>query len=186
MSLSHAILGFLQQQPLTGYDLKTQCFDISVANFWPADQAQIYRTLDRLEEQGWVESELEIQRDRPNRKVYHITEAGRAELARWLITPQPLPIHREPFLVQLFFAAQLPDETILDLLEQQIAAHEAQLHAYEQIPLPPEVMDNDRELALARLTLDMGIRSETMYLAWLRDAAAAVRRLPARKREDGE
>src|SRR5579875_1236367 len=44
MSLTHAILGFLNRQPMTGYDLKTQCFDISVAYFWPADQAQIYRT----------------------------------------------------------------------------------------------------------------------------------------------
>jgi len=49
MSLPHAILGFLREQPLTGYALKTQRFDVSVANFWPADQAQIYRTLDRLE-----------------------------------------------------------------------------------------------------------------------------------------
>ncbi len=48
MSLPHAILGFLREQPLTGYALKTQRFDVSVANFWPADQAQIYRTLDRL------------------------------------------------------------------------------------------------------------------------------------------
>lgn len=179
MSLSHAILGFLRRQPLTGYELKTQCFDVSVANFWPADQAQIYRTLDRLEEQGWATSTLEVQRDRPNRKVYSITAAGRAELTRWLTTPQPLPVHREPFLVQLYFAAELPDEAILDLLEGQIAAHEAQLRAYEAIPLP--AIDDarlGREFALARLTLELGLRSEQMYLAWLRDAIGHVRRLP--------
>ena len=182
MSLPHAILGFLREQPLTGYDLKTQCFDVSVSNFWPADQAQIYRTLDRLEEQGWATSAVEIQRERPNRKVYSITEAGRAELARWLAAPQPLPVHREPFLVQLYFAAELPDATILALLAGQIAAHEAQLRAYDEVPLPPpdgpDGPDADRALALARLTLELGLRSERMYLDWLRDAIEHARRLP--------
>lgn len=179
MSLPHAILGFLRERPLTGYELKTRRFDVSMANFWPADQAQIYRTLDRLEERGWAASALEIQRERPNRKVYRITEAGRAELARWLAAPQPLPVHREPFLVQLYFAAALPDATILALLEGQVAAHEAQFRAYAEVPLPPpDGPGADRALTLARLTLALGLRSERMYLDWLRDAIAHARRLP--------
>jgi len=179
MSLPHAILGFLREQPLTGYELKTRRFDVSVANFWPADQAQIYRTLDRLEEQGWATSEVEIQRERPNRRVYRITEAGRVELARWLAAPLPLPVHREPFLVQLYFAAQLPDATILALLEGQVEAHQAQLRAYEEVPLPPlDSPDAGRALALERLTLELGLRSERMYLDWLRDAIEYARRLP--------
>src|SRR3954454_17398860 len=84
MSLTHAILGILQTQSLTGYDLKTQCFDRSIAHFWPADQAQIYRTLDKMTEQGWIESQIEFQDNRPNRKVYSITESGHAELRQWL------------------------------------------------------------------------------------------------------
>ena len=47
MSLGHAILGFLNREPMTGYDLKTRCFDDDAAHFWTADQAQVYRTLDR-------------------------------------------------------------------------------------------------------------------------------------------
>src|SRR5258707_14862615 len=116
MSLMHAILGFLSYKPQTGYDLKTEAFDDSVAHFWPADQAQIYRTLDKLTEQGLVESRIEIQQERPNRKVYQITEAGRAELEAWLQTFQPVPPHRDPFLVQLFFADELPNDAILEQL----------------------------------------------------------------------
>ncbi len=177
MSLAHAILGFLQQQPLTGYALKTQRFDVSVANFWPADQSQIYRTLDSLEERGWATSSPELQQGRPNRNVYRITEAGRAELARWLATPQPLPIHREPFLVQLFFAAQLSDETLLALIAEQTRAHQAQLRAYEETTVrPPEEMGGEDAHALAALTLELGLRSERMYLDWLRDATARIQR----------
>ena len=57
MSLEYAILGFLNYRPLSGYDLK-KVFDNSVRHFWPADQSQIYRTLARLAEQGYVEQEI--------------------------------------------------------------------------------------------------------------------------------
>ena len=49
MSLGHAILGFLSRRPMTGYELKTRCFDQVASHFWTADQAQIYRTLDAID-----------------------------------------------------------------------------------------------------------------------------------------
>ena len=178
MSLAHAILGFLNRRPLTGYDLKVACFDPSVAYFWPADQAQIYRTLDKLNEQGYVESTLEYQDDRPNRKVYSITASGRAELRQWLITPQPLPIHREPFLVQLFFGNELENADIIRLLEGQLALHQQQLATYRAIPLPAvDAPSMSRMLILQRLTLDMGISTEQMCIKWLEDCIEVVRHL---------
>src|SRR5258707_2468853 len=164
MSLMHAILGFLSYQPQTGYDLKTEHFDASVAHFCPADQAQIYRTLEKLTEQGLVESHVEIQEERPNRKVYQLTEAGRAELAQWLRTFQPIPAYREPFLVQLFFANILPNEMILRLLQAQFEARESLLKRYQQIaiPRPDEMPDvkSKRQVSLSQITLDLGIRVE--------------------------
>jgi len=179
MSLPHAILGFLQIEPMTGYDLKTVCFDQSIAHFWPADQSQIYRTLDNLTEKGWVESELEIQTDRPNRKIYSITEAGRAELTRWLQSEQDLPVHREPFLVQLFFSDQLPNEQIITLMERQLAAHEAVLARYRTIEIPNTVLNPPRAVELQGMTLDMGMRIEQMYIDWLRDSIAKIKSLSA-------
>ena len=67
MSLAHAILSLLQQEEMTGYDLKTTCFDQCIAHLWPADQAQIYRTLDKLVEQGRITCTVEIQLAGPNR-----------------------------------------------------------------------------------------------------------------------
>ena len=178
MSLPHAILGLLQSEPMTGYDLKTREFDQSIAHFWPADQAQIYRTLDKMTEEGWVESHVEIQQDRPNRKVYSLTDAGRAELQRWLATPQALPVYREPFLIQIFFAKDLPNEKIIRLLQEQLEGHQARLAHYRQIPLPTldELKDN-RDLTLQRLTLELGIRIEQAYIDWLEMSLAVVRDL---------
>ena len=69
MSLEHAILGFLNYRPFSGYDLK-KIFDTSVRHFWPADQSQIYRTLSRLEENGFAEMEVVEQEDRPDQPGY--------------------------------------------------------------------------------------------------------------------
>ncbi|NJO82590.1 MAG: PadR family transcriptional regulator [Blastochloris sp.] len=178
MSLPHAILGLLTVTPMTGYDLKTQAFDNTIAHFWQADQAQIYRTLATMAESGWVESTLEIQEDRPNRKVYHITEAGREELRRWLNLAQPLPVHREPFLIQLFFAGEMENAAILEHIERQRAAHQALLQQYQRIPMPAlgdPTLDRDR--TFWRLTLEMGMAMERAYIAWLGQCEAVVWRM---------
>ncbi len=175
MSLAHAILGLLQQEERTGYDLKTSCFDQSIAHLWPADQAQIYRTLDKLVEQGWVTCTIEIQHDRPNRKIYSVTEAGKAELIRWLQSPQPLPTVREPLLVQLFFAAQLSNEAIIQLLEQQLAARREKLAECENIELP-QLGDRSasREQIMQRLGLELVSRREQTYIDWLKTAIDVI------------
>src|SRR5512139_3056599 len=116
MSLEFAILGFLNYHPYTGYDLK-KIFDTSIRHFWPADQSQIYRTLARLTEQGFAEMEKVPQEDRPDRKVYHITDAGRAELFNWVAAPPPLDEPRSAALIQVFFAGQLSDDQILEKFE---------------------------------------------------------------------
>jgi PadR family transcriptional regulator, regulatory protein AphA len=177
MSLAHTILGLLQQQERTGYDLKTNCFDRCIAHLWSADQAQIYRTLDKLVEQGWITCTIEIQHDRPNRKVYSLTEAGKAELIQWLQSPQPLPTLREPLLIQLFFAAQLPNEAIIHLLEQQLVARIEKLTECEKIELP--TLDNEsatREQIMQRLVLELVLRREQTYIDWLKTAIDVIHR----------
>ena len=176
MSLAHTILGLLQQEEMTGYDLKTSCFDRCIAHLWPADQAQIYRTLDKLVEQGWITCTVVIQPNRPNRKVYSVTDAGNAELSRWLQCPQPLPTVREPLLVQLFFAAQLPTEAIVQLLEQQLVAHRDKLAECQTMELPAlGDKSASREQMMQRLVLELVIRREETYMDWLKTAIDVLR-----------
>ncbi|BCL34151.1 PadR family transcriptional regulator [Nostoc sp. MS1] len=175
MSLAYVILGFLQKQDMTGYDLKTSCFDQCIAHLWPADQAQIYKTLDKLFEQGWINYHVEIQCDRPNRKVYTLTELGKTELVRWLKSPQPLPTVRDTLLVQLFFAAELPNAAIANLLAQQLAAHYEKINDYEAIKLLS--VDNEpatREQLIHQLLWELVMRREQVYIDWLKSAIATL------------
>lgn len=175
MSLAYVILGLLQQQEQTGYDLKNECCDQSIAHLWPADQAQIYRTLDKLEAQGWISCTVEIQRDRPNRKVYCMTEAGVAELTQWLQTHQPLPILREPLLAQLYFAAQLPNQAIIDLLQQELAARREKLAECEVISVPSlDHLTASREQKMHRLVVELVKQREQTYVSWLKHAIATI------------
>ena len=168
MSLPHAILGMLKEEPLTGYDLKTRRFDRTINHFWSATQAQIYQTLDKLTEQGLVESRLEIQENAPNKKVYHITPEGETELIRWLETPQEPQIVREAVMLQVWFGENIPKEKLLSLLEVRLAHHKKQLEVLKQKPLPTlnDPAITQRQI-FRRLTLERGLATQKMQIEWL-------------------
>lgn len=179
MSLKFAILGILNVMPMTGYDLKHQAFDATVRHFWPADQSQIYRTLNQLAEDALVTVTVEPQNERPDRKVYAITPAGQAALTEWLKSDQAIPTLRDPLLVQLFFGQELPRADLLRVVAQQLAVHQAQLAVFSQIPIPPtESRPDDRWLALQHLTLDFGVALEQAYVSWLAKCQEVITNLP--------
>jgi DNA-binding PadR family transcriptional regulator len=185
MSLEHAILGFLQYRPFSGYDLK-KVFDTSVQHFWPADQSQIYRTLARMADQGWVEVEVVRGEDRPDRKVYRITEAGREELRCWLATPLPLEPHRSADLIKVFFSGQLSDEEVLAIFEDEAARTREVLERFGAVPELArqyvEAYGDDREHFFWFLTLEAGQRNAEAHLAWLESVIERIkaRRVPQR------
>ena len=133
MSLENAILGFLNYQPFTGYDLK-KLFDSSIRHFWYADQSQIYRTLARLTEDGLAEMEHVPQEDRPDRKLYHITPKGRQAFDAWLRGPFPQQASRSGPLVQVFFSARLNQEDLIAKFETAAAIFRTILQRYEMVP----------------------------------------------------
>ena len=169
MSLEYAILGFLNYHPYSGYDLK-KIFDTSVRHFWPADQSQIYRTLSRLTERGFAEMEKVPQDDRPDRKVYHITDAGRMALRTWLGGPPALDEPRSASLIQVFFAGQLTDEQALARFETFAEIMRALLAQYDQVegqlaPFQQEI-PSSREHFFWLLTLENGMTNMRANLAW--------------------
>jgi len=174
VSLEHAILGFLAERPRTGYDLKTRCFDGAVSAFWTADQAQIYRTLERLARGKAVAARRRRQAGRPDRLVYELTPIGRERLAAWVALPQPPASLRDPFLVQLWFAAEASDDEIATVLAEQRDAHQARLESLRALAaeLTRTTLDApDRATALRRIAVDGAIAGERAAIDWLDDAA---------------
>jgi PadR family transcriptional regulator AphA len=123
MTIKYAILGFLSWQPATGYDLK-KLFEDSGTFHWSGNNNQIYKALVELHNDALVTLEVQQQEDRPPRKIYTITEKGRAALKRWVLSEPELPQIRNTFLVQLAWADQLTSAE----LDELAARYEEEVH----------------------------------------------------------
>jgi PadR family transcriptional regulator, regulatory protein AphA len=178
MSLEYAILGFLSYKPSTGYDLK-KIFDHSVKHFWSADQSQIYRTLARLTEQGLAEVEIVEQTERPDRKVYHLTPAGREALQKWLSGPFPTQEARSAPLVQVFFGGHLSDEQVLAKFEEAAQLFRFILDRYDQVPTQIdeyiEMVASPRETFFWMQTLELGMKTMQVQLEWAENVIRQIK-----------
>jgi PadR family transcriptional regulator AphA len=166
---------------MTGYNLKTREFDRSVAYFWPAALPQIYRELERMEKNGWIKRKTIKQAGRPDRHECDITAAGRAELRRWELTYLDPPRHREAFLIQLIFAAQLTNDEIIALLDYQLQVRQERLADLKRVQIPQRAARAQRRREiLAEFTLELGLHLEQAYVDWLTACINTVRNgLPA-------
>lgn len=171
MLLEYAILGVLQYKPVSGYDIK-KILDTSINHFWSADQSQIYRTLNKMEKEEQINMELVIQSDRPNSKVYHITEKGKEEFLSWLNSPMKMSVeHRIPWLMQFFFAAQLSDEAIISILEQVSEQIKKRVDITASNSLRDanayKIAFTERDLFFMELTHDYGLMIYSSMLKWI-------------------
>jgi len=114
MSLSHGILGLLTYRPMTGYDLK-KIFDRPISQVWSASLSQIYRELSILQKKGYVSSTVQKQEDRPDKRIYSITEQGKMVFQDWLSDfPENLSFpKRDEFMLRIFFGSKLEKEELI-------------------------------------------------------------------------
>ena len=119
MSLHYGLLGLLSYHDSTGYDL-TKIFESSLNNFWHAQSSQIYRELKRMEESGWVSSHNKIQKGRPNKRIYTITEIGKTEFKKWMAkTKLEFENYHNIMQLRIFFGADDPKTTLALLKEYE-------------------------------------------------------------------
>lgn len=123
MAIRHALLGLLATEPKHGYELKA-AFKEALAGTWEVNPGQIYTTLSRLLRDGLVTNQRVEQDDRPDKKVYTLTDEGRKELARWFETPigeEQYP--RDELLVKLLVFRQVGGGDGRHLVWRQRKAH---------------------------------------------------------------
>ncbi|MHC1784252.1 MAG: PadR family transcriptional regulator [Anaerolineaceae bacterium] len=117
MDIRYTILGFLDWKPLSGYDLK-KLIARSDLFYWSGNNNQIYTALIQLHKEELVTLQVELQENLPARKIYTITEKGRAEFHRWLFSAPELPEIQNNFLIQLAWADCLSEPELDGLLER--------------------------------------------------------------------
>ena len=186
MSLGHGILGLLSYEPMTGYDL-AKLFASSVNFFWRAQTSQIYLELGKLEKKGMVSSEQILQTDKPNKKLFSITDAGKEELRRWMQQDEDaadaLKDYKSAFLMRIFFSGDLLEEETVQLLQafsDQCGARMEQLRAVsQQLKEFADAQDNAlqdvKRTACQALTADFGVRFMEMCIQWAQDSSHTLR-----------
>ncbi|MFE9017567.1 PadR family transcriptional regulator [Streptomyces sp. NPDC007808] len=131
MSLKYAVLAALLDGEASGYEL-SKVFDVSFANFWPATPQQLYRELERLEGDGLVAARVVRQERRPNKRMFTLTEAGRADLRAYAAEPPRRPTAvRDELLIKL--QAMEDPEATRALIEERRAWARAKLDRYERV-----------------------------------------------------
>lgn len=178
MSLKHAILGFLNMKPFSGYDL-WKLFNGSVNNYWSATHTQIYKALSELEKENMVEAERIHQETSPDKKIYHLQSSGKEALINWLKTPLELSPVRDKFLVQFSFSDVLDDEDIVLNIESYTQKLEEKLHKVKtgQFMDYLKYAHSEREKFLWEKTLEYGIASYENEILWLKDCLSSYKQI---------
>ncbi|MEL6603997.1 MAG: PadR family transcriptional regulator [Cyanobacteria bacterium J06614_10] len=183
MALAHTILALLAKRPGSGYDISKH-FDEGISCYWKATQQQVYRELGKLKTQGWVNYETLPQDGKPDKKLYQITEAGWAELARWYGEPtEPTPI-REDLLVKVLIGHKMPRAQLEKELRHRQQLHTEKLAFYREKEAGLiAVVDQDVEMQFMHLTLKRGIAYEISWLTWCEDVMAVLEKTGSNEAE---
>lgn len=130
MSVRNTLLGLLAQHPRHGYDLHGAFEALAGGReLWELKPAQVYSTLGRLEEGGLIVTERVEQDAGPEKRIYTITEAGRAELERWLQTPVESQHQRDEFFLKLMLSIATGLADPYAVIRAQRAGLYRELHA---------------------------------------------------------
>lgn len=121
LSLEYILLGFLNENPIHGYDLykKLKSFE-GIALIWNIKQSQLYALLDKLEDVGLLTSKIVPGEIHILRKEYQITPIGRQTFLKWVTSPVSHGRDmRQEFLAKLYFAQISGPENSKKLIEEQ-------------------------------------------------------------------
>ncbi|MFC4610356.1 PadR family transcriptional regulator [Streptomyces maoxianensis] len=180
MALRHAVLAALLDGEYSGYQL-AKAFDIGVANFWHALPQQLYAELTKLEKEGLVAGREVVQEARPNKRLFRVTDAGRAELEKFAAAgPKPSFI-RDDLLVKVQAADRIGTAPVIEQLEERASAADGKIELLGKL-LRQMRGDADEEEFLRQgerigpyLTCLRGLAFEQDHRDWCRRIAAVLR-----------
>lgn len=167
--LKHGILGLLNYCSMTGYEIN-RTFKDSLSYFWNAQTSQIYRELQTLKKNGWAEDQTIEQNGKPDKKLFSITESGKAELNRWLVEDSTEFAGRSSLLMKTFFRGE---RSIVENIEYFDKLADAGANFLKALQTEPPDVDayasrvNDPQKALYwKMTVEYGVMYAQMHLRW--------------------
>ncbi len=132
MSLKYALLGLLAESPKYGYEIKRQ-FEGALGNVWSVSYGQLYPTLRRLSETGWVTKKTEPGMKAAEKNIYSITEKGRKKLDEWLLKPVRSTYKvKDEFTLRFLFFNKLSPQNVLEYLKAHRSTMALQKESFQR------------------------------------------------------
>jgi len=170
---AYVILGLLSFGEQSGYDLK-QLADNSVGLFFRSPvRSQIYSELRRLSELGYASDREVEQDDRPDKRLYSITDEGLAALRAWLsTTPTSDDVIKSHLLLKIFFGRHMDRDELIAEVEGYRSS------AYDFIDLLQQTRANcggEPGTLFTYLTTGLGISHAHANIEWADEAIALLK-----------
>ncbi|SDB93787.1 transcriptional regulator, PadR family [Sanguibacter gelidistatuariae] len=192
VSVRLGLLALLADQSMHGYQLRQE-FEARTGGTWPLNIGQVYTTLARLGRDGLVEAVgdgpaaqgvaghdagaaqglgAEAATER-----YALTEAGRAEVARWWTTPvaRSAPA-RDELAIKLALAVTVPGVDVVDVVQRQRTESMRALRDFTRLRRAADARDEPKDLAWT-LVLDNLVFTTEAEMRWLDHVEARLARV---------
>jgi DNA-binding PadR family transcriptional regulator len=181
--VKHAILGFLIDQPMHGYELK-RALSPALPPQRRVNDGVLYPMLKRMEAEGLISGRVERREGAPDRRVFHTTAAGRRAFEEWLQSAVEEDddvaydfMLGHPFLTKSLFFRRLSPAQVSRKLVDQLETSEAKLADFRRIRkgMVERGVDPYRVAVL-----DLGIAQQREKVRWLKQMGSEVGRVRER------
>ena len=170
MSVRHGILAVLDRRSMHGYELRRE-IEAELGDEWAINYGQVYATLERLLRDGFVvQSDTVAVSDAPDRKLYTVTPAGRAELRHWFLTPVGGAEARRDELFAKIVLGLTSDVDVVEIIQVQ---RKSELRRIGELTALKSSKDSSLDLAEI-LQLDMFILRTEAIIRWLDIAESKI------------
>ncbi len=162
--LKYIVFGILQNEPLTGYDIK-KLIQNGAGVFYKASYGSLYPLLSKETENGNLEVSNENKGNRI-KKLYKLTEQGKLDFNNWLGSPIDIEDSLDKHLAKIYFFDKLPQ----NFREQQLIEYENRNISYlkelETLWEKFNSMDNKDCFYYKLTTLCYGICTTQQTIKW--------------------
>ena len=121
MNVRTLCLGVLSGGEASGYEIKKDIEEGLFSHFIDASFGSIYPALTQLAGEGLVTVRAEEQTGKPDKKVYAITEAGIATLAKSITVVPARDKYKSEFLFQMLLRQYISPETMIRAVDKQLS-----------------------------------------------------------------
>lgn len=169
-----AILGCLSIAPMSAYDVKT-FMTRSTNYFWMEYEAQLYPTLKKLYQAGYVECQKIDAQKGGTRGLYSITEKGLQFLQQWIVKKTEQSQYRNEFILKLFFGNQVDKKISIKHIEHYREEAAEQLTYFQKIENEINANKKIKRKPFILATIRYGIYITQAEIAWCNETIHSLK-----------